>query len=52
MSYEFPENANLGDNVVLATQVGDFMRFRIAEQLVEDDTDLLDMLDTVSKSGK
>ena len=48
MSYEFPENANLGDNVVLATQVGDFMRFRIAEQLVEDDTDLLDMLDTVS----
>lgn len=48
MSYEFPENANLGDNVVLATQVGDFMRFRIAEQLLEDNTDLLDMLETVS----
>ena len=48
MSYEFPENANLGDNVVLAIQVGDFMRFRIAEQLLEDNTDLLDMLETVS----
>ena len=52
MSYEFPENANLGDNVVLATQVGDFMRFRIAEQLVEENTDLLSMLETVSNMEK
>lgn len=52
MSYEFPENANLGDNIVLATQVGDFMRFRIAEQLVEENTDLLSMLETVSNMEK
>lgn len=48
MSYEFPQNANLGDNVVLATQVGDFMQFRIAQQLMEDNTDLLDMLEIVA----
>ena len=34
LSYEFVEDANLNDDEVFATQLGDFMRFRIAQQLL------------------
>ncbi|MBR6095267.1 MAG: hypothetical protein IKP92_09645 [Lachnospiraceae bacterium] len=34
MSYEFVEGADLNDDEVFATQLGDFMRFRIAQQLL------------------
>ncbi len=47
LSYTRCDNANLGNTDVFATQLGDFMRFRVAQSLIDDGTGLLDALDNV-----
>lgn len=42
---EFIADANLRSNEILDTQIGDFMRFRIAQQLSADGEDLLELLE-------
>lgn len=41
------ENANLRNEAVFATQIGDFMRFRIAQQLWDDGSELLEALSQI-----
>lgn len=48
LSYEaVSDQANLGNNNVLATQIGDFMRYRIVQNLGEDVNGVLDAIDQV-----
>jgi len=47
LEYQFAEGANLRSNEVLGTQIGDFMKFRIAQQLFGDGSDVLEALETV-----
>ena len=50
LSYSFPEKANLRIPEVFSTQVGDFMKFRIAQQLTEDGSTLLDAMETLQNT--
>lgn len=55
LDYKPSAGANLGNSDVLATQIGDFMKFRIAQQLWNDDSgvmDAIDMMQNISKSAK
>ena len=45
LSYEPAENATLKNDAVLSTQIGDFMKFRIAQQLLDDGEFLMDTID-------
>lgn len=45
LSYEPAENATLKNDAVLSTQIGDFMKFRIAQQLLDDGEFLMDAID-------
>lgn len=47
VNYELVENANLRNPEVFSTQIGDFMKFRIVQQLAADGSDLLDNLSKV-----
>lgn len=47
LTREFVDGANLGNHEVLSTQIGDFMRFRIAQQLMGDGSDILEALNEV-----
>lgn len=44
ISYENVEGASLGNNSVLMTQIGDFMKFRVVEEVLVN-TDILDTLE-------
>lgn len=50
LSYEAVSGANLGNEDVLATQIGDFMKFRIVQALPDDrvSDEVLDAIDTVT----
>lgn len=51
LEYEFVKKANLGTPEVLSTQIGDFMQFRIAQQLLGNDgSDLLEMVETIQNT--
>lgn len=52
LSYEKIENSALSNGDILGSQIGDFMKFRIAMTLFESDDTILNALDIVSKSGK
>ena len=41
-------DSSLGNPAVMSTQIGDFMRFRIAQQLLKDNTDILTTIEKVS----
>lgn len=47
LDYEVVKEANLGTPEVLGTQIGDFMQFRIAQQLLGDGSELLDTVASV-----
>lgn len=47
LNHEFVENANLRNHEVFSTQVGDFMKFRIAQQLIGDGNDILEAVSSV-----
>lgn len=49
VGYEFVENANLASHEIMSTQIGDFMKFRIAQQLLKADFDVLEAVDSVQK---
>ena len=50
ISYVPVENANLANSDVFATQVGDFMKFRIAQSIGDDGDILLQALDAVEST--
>lgn len=50
LSYRPANGANLGNQKVLTTQIGDFMRFRIAQQLAGDGEAVLEALETVENA--
>ncbi|MBD5552393.1 MAG: hypothetical protein HDQ96_14685 [Lachnospiraceae bacterium] len=50
VSYKPVEGANLGNQKVLTTQIGDFMRFRIAQQLAGDGEAVLEALEEVENA--
>lgn len=52
LSYEFVENANLRSHEIMSTQIGDFMKFRIAQQLLGDGSDIIAAVDSVQKMEK
>ena len=47
VSYKPVEGAKLGNQKVLTTQIGDFMRFRIAQQLAGDGEEILEAIETL-----
>ena len=53
-NYEFQKEkpgSGLDNPAVLTTQIGDFMRFRIAQQLLKDNTDILTTIEKISSVG-
>ncbi len=49
-SYTPADGANLGNEKVMTTQIGDFMKFRIAQQLLDDGEIVMDALEQVEGS--
>lgn len=47
---EYVENANLRNSEVFATQIGDFMKFRIAQGILDDGSELIDMIDKMQNT--
>lgn len=47
---EYIENANLRNSEVFATQIGDFMKFRIAQGLLDDGSELVEMIDKMQNT--
>ena len=50
VSFEPVPGANLGNEEILTTQIGDFMRFRIAQQLAGDGEAVLEAIETVENT--
>ena len=50
LSYTPVESSRLSDMDVIATQLGDFMKFRVIQTLTDDGTELLDAWDAVTNS--
>ena len=47
---EFIPESHLSNHAVLDTQIGDFMRFRIAQNLLDDGSDLMDQISEVENA--
>ena len=52
LSYTPCDGATLGDTAVLSTQIGDFMRFRIAQAIIGDGSSLIDSIDQITNMEK
>lgn len=50
VGYQAVEGANLANEDVFVTQVGDFMKFRVAQQLLESDGGMLDTVEKIKNS--
>ncbi len=50
VSFKRVPGANLGNEEILTTQIGDFMRFRIAQQLAGDGEAVLEAIETVENT--
>lgn len=51
VSYEPVSGANLGNEKIITTQIGDFMKFRIAQQLTDDGEEILDAVGEVENTA-
>lgn len=47
---EYVANADLGTKEILSTQIGDFMKFRIAQGLIDDGSSLIDTLEQIENT--
>ncbi len=52
LSYNHVPGSSLSNPYILGSQIGDFMKFRIAMTLLEDDDSIIEALDTIQKVEK